>query len=109
MSGNFKCAAASTSGNLAAAVLGDGEHGGTRRHLRIEVRPAGRRVLEGRWAAKADQRLGPVCGRMLHGDEQRFAVGREAGTAQLGANGAAEKELRGPAARAVGLKRIEPV
>jgi hypothetical protein len=34
---------------------------------------------------------------MLHGDEQRLAVRGEAGPANLGADGAAEKELRRPA------------
>src|SRR5688572_32879502 len=62
---NFRCSAA----DFAAVAAGDREHRGARRHVALEVRPARRRVLEGRAL---------VVARMLDREEERPAVGREA-------------------------------
>ena len=80
---------------------------GPRRHVGLEVRPARRRVLEGRGRRVRIVVVGFA--RMLDGDEQRLVVGREVGAAHLGADRAAEELLRGGARLALGLHRPEAV
>src|SRR6185503_20066955 len=74
--------------DLAAVVLRDRDHRAARRHARLEVGPARRRVVEGRAL---------VVARVLDREEQRLAVGREAGSAHLAAGGPVEDRAR-PAA-----------
>ena len=74
--------------------------GGARRHVGAEVRPAGCRVLEGRFAAERLPVLDAVGGWMLHGDEHGLAIRREARPAHLGPDRHAEEQLgRGRAPR----------
>ena len=46
---------------------------------------------------------------MLNGEEHSLAVGREAGTAQFGADGRAEEEARQAPLYAIGLDRVEAI
>src|SRR3546814_16806677 len=77
----------------ATVVLLDDHHGGPRRHAVDEVRPARRRVGEGRFSLEARIGLGAVCRGVLHGDEQCRGVRRETRAAEFGANRAAEEHL----------------
>src|SRR5262245_54373421 len=95
--------------DLAAALLADGDDGGARRHIRLEVRPARRRVLEGRLAAEGLPVLDAVgCG-VLDGDEDGLVVGCEARPAQLRTHRALKEELREPALFAFDLEGIEAI
>ena len=76
--------------------LGDRHHCRARRHARAEVRPAGRRLLEGRPLLVA---------RMLDRHEQGLVVRREARSAQLGATGCAEEV---PGQGAAAADRVGP-
>jgi hypothetical protein len=80
--------------DLAATLLADGNDGGTRRHIRLEVRPARRGILEGRLAAKGFPVLDAVRCRVLDGDEDGLVIRREARPAQLRTDRALEEQPR---------------
>src|SRR3546814_3197205 len=91
----------------ATVVLLDDHHGGPRRHAVDEVRPARRRVGEGRFSLEARIGLGAVCRGVLHGDEQCRGVRRETRAAEFGANRDAEEHLAVAAQVALGLETPE--
>src|SRR3546814_18753801 len=93
----------------ATVVLLDDHHGGPRRHAVDEVRPARRRVGEGRFSLEARIGLGAVCRGVLHGDEQCRGVRRETRAAEFGAKMAAAETLAVAATVAPGLETPEAV
>lgn len=75
-SASQSCNLSASHGDLAAALLRNRNDGRPHRHVRLEVRPAGRRVLVVGWAAETFPVLAAVA-RMLHGDESCLVIRRE--------------------------------
>src|SRR5918993_2052102 len=90
------------SGDLAAALLGDDQHGGTRWHGVLEVWPAGSGILERR-------RTLIHLARVLNREEERLVVGREERAAQLAADRHAEEVLGRAAPFAFGFEGPEAI
>ncbi len=95
-------------GDLAAALLGDGEHRGTDRHVLVEVRPARREVLIVRGTAVAFPVFATISW-MLDGQEHGFIVRRQQRAAHFGTDGNAEEQLGCGAGIAFGIDCPKPI
>ena len=77
----------------------DGNDGGTRDIVALEIRPAGLNFVE---------RLG-ILGRVLHRDKQRCAIGREARACRFRPMGTGEQQFRQAARRAFRVDAVDAV